>query len=64
MPEIETPPISFLDDDGDEVCCFNSSHSAGDIVRWLMQSTSGAEEVHRMLGEELRKSALSRLAKR
>ena len=50
MPEIKTPPVKF-----NGMACFHDDHTLADIVRWIMQNRSEAEEVHRMLGEELQK---------
>lgn len=55
MAEIKTPPIYGVDEDGSDVVCFSDDHFLSDIVRWLMQNRSEAEEVHMLLGEELEK---------
>ena len=57
MAEIQTPPIEGVDEEGNQIVCFTEDHTLSDIVRWLMGNRSDAEEVHRMLGEELEKPA-------
>lgn len=58
MAEIKTQPIKGVDDDGDEVVCFNAGHTLADVARWILENRQDAEEIHRMLGDELSKPAL------
>jgi hypothetical protein len=43
MSEIKQEPIRSLDENGDEVCTFNSSHTWSDVLRWVV-SDIGKEE--------------------
>ena len=56
MGEVKTPPIAGVDENGDDVVCFNADHSLGDIVRWIMQNRGEAEDIYQMLGLELEKT--------
>lgn len=58
MAEVRTDPVIGVDENGDDVVCFNDSHFLADVVRWIMQNRSEAEEVFSMLGLELEKPAL------
>ena len=58
MPEIKTDPITCVDDEGNDVVCFNSEHTLADIVRWIMINRCEAEEIFRILGSELEKPDL------
>jgi hypothetical protein len=52
MPEVKTAPVLMKG-----MTCFHKDHTLADIVRWIMGNRSEAEEIHRMLGEELARSA-------
>ena len=58
MAEIKSAPIVGIDDQCDDVVCFNSEHTLADIVRWIMTNRSEAEEIFRMLASEIEKPDL------
>lgn len=52
MGEIMRTPITVQLRDN-AITIFDEDHTLSDIVRWLMSNKVDAEEVHRMLGEQL-----------
>lgn len=53
MGEIKRDPILYVSPEGESWTIFDDSHTLADITRWLMNNRVDAEEVYRMLGEQL-----------
>jgi DNA-directed RNA polymerase subunit L len=55
MPEIKRKPMKLTKEDGEVLTVFDEHHTLGDIVRWIMENRSDAEDVYCLLKEALGK---------
>jgi DNA-directed RNA polymerase subunit L len=55
MPEIKRKPMKLTKENGVVLTVFSEHHTLGDIVRWIMENRSEAEDVYYLLKEALGK---------
>lgn len=55
MPEIKRKPMKLTKENGAVLTVFSEHHTLGDIVRWIMENRSDAEDVYCLLKEALGK---------
>ena len=55
MGEVKRKPLKLTLGNGDKLTVFDEDHTLGDIIRWLCENKTDAEELLYLLEEQLGK---------